>query len=173
MAKRSDDEIRGWFIGQMPDGWFESIEIQGDRDEIMVFGTLSASKIDENASEETRQSAGLGRIDRFREDTRGQRMRIAQDAERRFGQKVSWGAVCGDVRKPFTTFSVPVMTRLRMQERAVLDTLIDSGIARSRSEALAWCVRLVNQHQADWLQELRDAMTRVEEVRAKGPKADA
>ena len=51
------------------------------------------------------------------------------------------------------------MTRLRLADRRVLDTLIDAGVARSRSEALAWCVRLVAQHEADWIQELRDAMT--------------
>jgi hypothetical protein len=51
----------------------------------------------------------------------------------------------------------------------VLDTLIDAGVARSRSDALAWCVRLVDQHQGDWIQELRDALVHVEEVRRRGP----
>jgi len=55
----------------------------------------------------------------------------------------------------------------------VLDTLIDAGVARSRSEALAWCVRLVGQHQADWIAELRDALTTVERVRAGGPDVGA
>ena len=62
------------------------------------------------------------------------------------------------------------MTRLRMDERAVLDTLIDAGVARSRSEALAWCVRLVGTHQADWIEQLREAMAHVEKVRAEGPQ---
>jgi hypothetical protein len=52
----------------------------------------------------------------------------------------------------------------------VLDTLVDAGVARSRSHALAWCVRLVAEHQDDWLRDLRDALTKVEEVRAEGPK---
>ena len=56
-----------------------------------------------------------------------------------------------------------------MLPRRVLDTLIDAGVARSRSEALAWCVRLVAQHEADWIAELRDAMSKVEEVRRRGP----
>jgi hypothetical protein len=64
---------------------------------------------------------------------------------------------------------MPVMTRLRMHERSVLDTLVDSGVARSRSEALAWCVRLVGKHQADWIEELREALVGVEAARAKGP----
>jgi hypothetical protein len=53
----------------------------------------------------------------------------------------------------------------------VLDTLVDAGVARSRSEALAWCVRLVGEHEDDWLAELRQAMSHVAEVRAKGPAA--
>ncbi len=64
------------------------------------------------------------------------------------------------------------MTRLRFDERAVLDTLIDAGVARSRSEALAWCVRLVGRHQSDWISQLRDAMAQVEQVRSDGPDLD-
>lgn len=171
---RTEDDIRGWFAGQLPDGWFVSAaEIQSDREEIMVVGTLPEPKIDAEASDETKHAASSARIDKFREDTREARMRIAHEAEHHFGRKVSWGAACGGVRKHFTTLGVPVMTRLRMPERGVLDTLIESGVARSRSEALAWCVRLVGKHQSDWLQELREAMTRVEQVRAEGPDAAA
>jgi hypothetical protein len=61
------------------------------------------------------------------------------------------------------------MTRLRLRERAVLDTLIDAGVARSTSDALAWCVKLVARHQAEWLAELREALVGVERVRAEGP----
>ena len=89
--------------------------------------------------------------------------------ERQFRRKVAWGARCGDVSKIFTTLSVPVMTRLRMNERTILDTLVAGGVARSRSEALAWCVRLVGMHQADWIKGLRDALVKVDEVRSKGP----
>jgi hypothetical protein len=66
---------------------------------------------------------------------------------------------------------VPVMTRLRQAERRVLDTLVEGGVARSRSDALAWCVRLVGQHEDSWLDELRAALRRVEEVRSVGPQA--
>jgi hypothetical protein len=171
---RTDDDIRGWFAGQVPDGWFVSApEIASDREEIMVVGTLPEPKIDVDASGDMKRAALSARIDKFREDTREPRIRIAVEAEHRFGRKVSWGATCGDTRKHFTTLGVPVMTRLRMPERAVLDTLIDAGVARSRSDALAWCVRLVNRHQAEWLQELREAMTHVEDVRAAGPDPTA
>ena len=69
----------------------------------------------------------------------------------------------------FTTASIPVMTRLRITERRVLDTLIDAGVARSRSEALAWCVRLVGSNEDSWITELRGAFEHVEQVRSKGP----
>ena len=100
-------------------------------------------------------------------------MRIADEAEQRFGRKVAWGARCGDARAVFTNLSVPVMTRLRMPERRVLDTLVDAGVARSRSDALAWCVRLVREHQGEWIDQLRDALVHVEKVRDDGPPADA
>jgi hypothetical protein len=115
------------------------------------------------------EAAAAGRIEAWREETRGRRMRIAADAQRRFRRKVSWGARCGDTSKLFAHLAVPAMTRLRISERAVLDTLIDAGVARSRSDALAWCVRLVGANQDEWLAKLRDAFTRVEEVRAEGP----
>jgi hypothetical protein len=170
----TEDTIRGWISGHVPDDWFVSApDITSDRDEIVIVGTLPTPKTADDASEETTSAAASARINKFREESRSARMRIAQDAEHRFGRKVSWGAACGDVRKRFTTHGVPVMTRLRMPEREVLDILIDAGVARSRSDALAWCVRLVGKHQSDWLQELREAMTRVEQVRAGGPNASA
>ena len=96
-------------------------------------------------------------------------MRVAEEAEHRFGRKVSWGVVVDGDRYLFTHAAVPVMTRLRFGERAVLDTLIDAGVARSRSEALAWCVRLVERHQGEWIGQLRDALAHVEQARKAGP----
>ena len=75
----------------------------------------------------------------------------------------------GDEQVLFTHLAVPVMTRLRQPERAVLDTLVDAGVARSRAEALAWCVKLVGKNADDWLGQLRSAMEEVERVRAAGP----
>jgi hypothetical protein len=144
-------------------------DVLADREEILVVGVLSDPDLPEGASAETAASARLARIAGFREDTRERRMRIAQEAQHRFGRRVSWGASCGDVRKLFTTVSVPAMTRLRMDERAVLDTLVEAGVARSRSHALAWCVRLVAERQDEWLRDLRDALTHVERVREQGP----
>jgi hypothetical protein len=164
------DELRGWFAGRLPADWFiGAAEVSADREEILVVGTLSDPELPEGASPEVAATARLARIDGFREDTRERRMRIAEEAQHRFGRRVSWGAQSGDVRKLFTTVSVPAMTRLRMPERRVLDTLVDAGVARSRSHALAWCVRLVAERQEEWLKDLRDALTHVEKVRGEGP----
>ncbi len=116
-----------------------------------------------------KDEARAGRVKAFREDTREQRMEIAREAERRYERKVSWGVRVGEYGEMFTHLAAPVMTRLRQPQRQVLDTLVDAGVARSRSEALAWCVRLVGQHEDDWLAELREAMSQVAEVRHEGP----
>jgi hypothetical protein len=166
----SDDEILGWFTGRLPQDWFTGpLEVTTDRDEILVVGTIPEPDVGEERSDETRESAISARIAGFREDTRGRRMRIADEAQHRFGRTVSWGVVCADRRVLFTTLSLPAMTRLRQPERRVLDTLVDAGVARSRSHALAWCVRLVAERQDDWLRDLREALAKVEQVRADGP----
>jgi hypothetical protein len=164
------EEFSGWFAGRIPAEWFEGPpSVTADREEIMVTGALSEPELPADAGPEGREAALTARISGFREDTRGKRMRIADEAQRRFGRKVSWGASCGDLTDSFTTLSVPAMTRLRMNERRVLDTLIESGVARSRSHALAWCVRLVAERQEEWLKDLRDALKKVEAVRGEGP----
>jgi hypothetical protein len=157
-----NESMSGWLSGRLPDEWFDGApEVTVDRDEVVVVGRLGAV--------EGGPDAEAGRIARFREDTREQRMAIAREAEHRFGRKVAWGAACGGTREVFTTLSVPVMTRLRQPERRVLDTLVDAGVARSRSHALAWCVRLVGQHTDEWLTALRTAMEQVQRVRDEGP----
>lgn len=164
------DEVQGWFAGRLPDGWFVGPPtVRIDREEILVVGELPEPDTGTEGSDETVAAALTARIKAFREDSRPPRMRIADEAEAMWGRKVSWGARCGEREERFTTQATPVMTRLRMAERSVLDTLIDAGVARSRSEALAWCVRLVGTHQADWIDQLREATARVEQVRADGP----
>jgi hypothetical protein len=167
MAK---DEIGAWFASRLPGNWFEGApRVSADSDEILVVGRLPDVELAAGTADEARRQAEAARIDRFREETRMERVEIASEAERRFRRKVAWGAICGDTTRLFTSLSVPVMTRLRLPERGVLDTLVDAGVARSRSEALAWCVRLVGRHQADWIAELRQALVQVEKVRGQGP----
>jgi hypothetical protein len=179
------EEVRGWFMSRLPGDWFTGApDIQADREEITVVGVLPAPEAAgapeaeragapeaerAGASEAERAAAAEGRIRRFREDTRGHRVEIAREAEHKFRRKVSWGVTCADTTEMFTTLSVPVMTRLRQPERRVLDTLVDAGVARSRSDALAWCVRLTGENADSWLSRLRAALRQVEEVRDQGP----
>jgi hypothetical protein len=150
-----------------------------DREEITVVGQLppvtgesaDAGEGAGTAGEAEGDAAAAGQSRRFREETREARIGIAREAERRFGRKVSWGVVSEGRKVMFTTLSVPVMTRLRQAERRVLDTLVEAGVARSRSDALAWCVRLVGEHEDSWLSALRDVLRQVEQVRADGPRS--
>jgi hypothetical protein len=166
----TQSEIQAWFTGRLPDGWFTGPpEVTTDNDEILVSGELADVELAAGTADDGKAAARQARIDRFREETREARMKVADEAERQFGRKVAWAARCGGEEKTFTTLSIPVMTRLRMPERRVLDTLVEAGVARSRSEALAWCVRLVGKHQGDWIDQLREALVKVGEVRGQGP----
>ena len=148
------DEIQAFVQAKVPEGWFTAPpKVEADEEEILILGELPAEQA----------------VDTFRESTREQRMAVARETESRFGRPVSWGVGRDGATTLFTTQASPVMTRLRLRERAVLTTLIDAGIARSRSEALAWCVKLVERHQADWLAELREGLAGVEQVRVGGP----
>lgn len=155
----TEDDLTTWFRARLPTIRGRGCEVTADADEILVVVDLQ--------TDDDPQAA----IARWRERTRDGRMRMANEAEGRFGRKVSWGATCSGTRALFTHLSLPVMTRLRLAERGVLDTLIDAGIARSRSDALAWCVRLVGKHEQEWLQDLRAAFKEVERVRARGPRS--
>jgi hypothetical protein len=167
------EKLRGWFAGRLPDDLFEELtEITVDREEITVIGRIPEPRLAEDAPAAEREAALESRVQEFRERTREDRMAVAREAEHRFRRKVSWGVECGGQRALFTHVAAPVMTRLRQPERQVLDTLIAGGVARSRSDALAWCVRLVQRHTDDWLTELRDSLEHVQRVRAQGPDAE-
>ena len=168
-ATSTADTVRGWFASRLPAGWFTAVpDIQVDREEIIILGRL-ADPAPAGDTQAERSAAAEDRIRRFREETRIRRIEIAREAEHRFRRKVSWGVTCADETEMFTTLSVPVMTRLRQPERRVLDTLVDAGVARSRSDALAWCVRLTGENADSWLSRLRAALRQVEEVRDQGP----
>ena len=157
------DDAAAWFAGRLPEGWFTGpADVTVDREEILVVGELPPPDTDG-------EGAVAGRIARFREETREARIQIADEAEARYRRKVAWGARIGDARTVFTHLAVPVMTRLRQDQRRVLDTLVDAGVARSRSDALAWCVALVEEHIDEWLRDLREAMSAVDKLRTAGP----
>ena len=166
ITKEVAERVTGWFAGRLPADW-QPADVTIDREEITV--VLRIPDVEVDGSDAARAEARAGRASAFREETREQRMEIAQEAQHRFERKVSWGVTVGERSELWTHVAAPVMTRLRQQQRLVLDTLVDAGIARSRSDALGWCVRLVGQHEGDWLAELRGAMNAVADVRAKGP----
>lgn len=157
----SADDAASWFAGRLPSEWFADVDVTVDREEITVVGRLNADATDAAEAE--------GKISRFRADTKVARIDIAREAQSRYGRKVSWGAQLGETEVRFTHLSVPVMTRLKQPERQVLDTLVNAGVARSRSDALGWAVALVGTHAETWLADLRTAMSEVDKLRAEGP----
>src|ERR1017187_2077628 len=168
----SFEEISGWIIGRLPESWFEQAPTMTiDHDEILIIGRLPALDLGDEVDPVAKSAAEAGRITRFREETREERMAIAREGQQHFGKVISWGAEIGDTKHIFTNLSIPVMTRLRQSERTVHDTLVDSGVARSRSDALAWCVKLVATNADEWLLKLRKAMESVETIRQQGPLA--
>ncbi len=173
ITTEQQEKLRGWFTGRLPDDLFdELVEVTVDREEVTVIGRIPAPKLAEDVSDAEKEAAVQGRVQEFRERTRETRIALAREAEHRFRRKVSWGVECAGERSLFTHIAAPVMTRLRQPERQVLDTLIAAGVARSRSDALAWCVRLVQRHTDDWLSELRDSLEHVQRVRAQGPDTE-
>jgi hypothetical protein len=142
----------------IPGGWFDGpLHLSVDGDEILIVGTLAGG------------GPGDGDPSAFREATRAARMEIADRVQPVAGRSVAWGVTSGDTTTVFTSLGVPVMTRLRIHEREVLDTLLAAGVARSRSEALAWCVRFVGQEESSWLNDLRTSIESIARVRSEGP----
>jgi hypothetical protein len=161
--------IAAWFAGHLPAEWATEATVEVDAEEVLVTLRLPSAPAGAPAATSGHGDGDQGRLAWFRDQTRDERIAIASAAEARFRRKVSWAASLGCATVSFTSASVPVMTRLRMPERRVLDTLIAAGVARSRSDALAWCVRLVGDNEADWIDRLRHAMREVDAVRAEGP----
>ncbi|MER5811745.1 hypothetical protein ABT143_26760 [Streptomyces sp. NPDC002033] len=154
ITAEQSEKLRTWFAERLPVDVYESlVSVTVDREEITVVGTVPASES----------------VKEFRERTREQRVEVAREAEELYRRKVAWGVRSGTETTLFTHLAVPVMTRLRQSERQVLDTLVAAGVARSRADALAWCVRLVGENTDAWLGELRDSLDKVRQVRAQGP----
>ncbi len=167
----SQAAVAAWFGQRLPQAWAAPAPtIAVDREEITVILVLAAPETAPGDGEREAAEAAAGLVARFRAETRDSRIAVAREAEHRFGRKVSWGVQVGPRRELFTHLAVPVMTRLRQPQRQVLDTLVEAGVARSRAEALAWCVRLVGENTQTWLGDLRSAMEHVAAVREAGPK---
>ncbi len=86
----------GWFAGRLPEEWQAApADITIDREEITVRLTIPDVELGDDATDVTRAEARAGRAKAFREETRGQRMEIAREAEHRYDAKVSWGVNVG------------------------------------------------------------------------------
>src|SRR5690349_21024960 len=69
-----------WFAGRLPDAWFTGEPtVVVDREEITVIGRL-AEAADADADKQESEAHASGRVARFREETRSERMRIADEA---------------------------------------------------------------------------------------------
>ena len=101
MDEKELGSITGWFSGRLPDGWFTGVEVTVEDDQIVVLGVLPEVDLPSGSSPEEKEGAAAGRIARFREETRGRRIGIAQEAEERFSKNVTWGARLGGVTKRF------------------------------------------------------------------------
>src|SRR5437773_6746361 len=101
MDEKELGSIKGWFAGRLPDGWFTGVDVSVEDDQIVVLGALPEVGLPSGSSSEEKEGAAAGRIARFREETRGERIGIAQEAEQRFRKYVTWGALLGGVTKRF------------------------------------------------------------------------
>src|SRR5690349_19375881 len=85
-AEQPDASSAGdWFAGRLPQGWFAGDPtVVVDREEITVIGRLPEP---EGADGQETEAHASSRVARFREETRSERMRIADEAESRYGRK--------------------------------------------------------------------------------------
>src|SRR5258708_35017285 len=97
MDEKELSSIKGWFGGRLADGWFTGVEIAVEDDQIVVLGTLPELNI--GSTPEEKEGAAAGRLARVREETRGERIRIAPGTEERFHKYVTLGAQLNDVTK--------------------------------------------------------------------------
>ena len=154
-------ELRQWLNEHLKDLYPEPVEASVSGGELLVMGRLAVEG--EIAEEEARN-----RINQHREATRPQRVELAQELQRLTGLTVTWGVRCGQVTAYFSSLRVPVMTRLGRAERDVLDTLIRSGVARNRSQAVNWAIQAFARGQRDWLRQLREAANNLSNLREQG-----
>src|SRR5438309_10641314 len=90
------EDVGAWFAARMPAGWFVGPpEVSADGEEVLVVGQLPDVELTSATSGAARAAARSARIERFREETREDRVRIAREAERHFRRKVAWVADVG------------------------------------------------------------------------------
>jgi len=158
ITTNENSQLLASLTGLLPEDWFVSAPtLIIDEEEILIVGELSD------------RSPGGVDPHGLREATRKERVKIADAIEAAARRSVAWGVSANGSVTVFTSLAIPVMTRLRITEREVLDTLVGAGVAKSRSDAASWCVRFVGQRESSWLTDLRATLEGVSKVRAEGP----
>ncbi len=151
-------EVRQWLNEHLKELYPEPVEASIVDGELLIMGRLPVEG--EVAEEDARN-----RINQHREESRPQRVDLAQELQRLTGLPVAWGVRYGQVTAYFSSLRVPVMTRLGRAERDVLDTLIRGGIARNRSQAVNWAIQAFARGQRDWLRQMREAVNSLSNIR--------
>src|ERR1700730_8842052 len=101
MDEKEFGTIKGWFAGRLPGGWFTGVEVTLEDCQVVVLGPLRELK-NVGSTPEEKEGAAAGRIARFREETRGERIGSAREAEERFKKYCTWAAKLGGITKRFT-----------------------------------------------------------------------
>ena len=165
-----DAHVVAWFAGRLPDEWTAAgePELTVDREEVTVVITIAEPELADDADGPTRAeavagaSAGSARTPRatHRDRPRGRAPVRTKGCVGRAGRRPD-RAVHSSRRPGHDPVASARTTCARHPRRA--------GVARSRADALAWCVRLVGQHTDDWLAKSRAAIADVERLHAEGP----
>lgn len=162
-----NDELVQWLAARLPEALLAAPPRLALYDDELV--AVLSPLVPELESDDEDQRRGHERalIARLREETRPLRMRLAAELQPLLGRPVAWGMRLGGSEALFSTRTVPVMTRLNRREREVLDTLVATGVADTRSAALAYCVRVFASEHDDWLGEARAVAEQAQQVRAR------
>ena len=169
-AAASPSEIVGWVSGALPPDLYRGAPtVEVDRDEILVVGDVGSPEVPEGLDADGTAAAEAARISRFREETRDQRIAVARQGEARYDRPISWGATAGATTQRFTTVHARTATRLDLDQRKLLDHLVEAGIAKNRPQALAWCVTLVQQNEDQWITRLKESLETLNHTRQDAP----
>jgi len=162
------NELQSWLQERAPANLLAGPpEIAIYDDEVVIVLPIVTSELDDGLADHEQRAHERALIVRRREETRPWRMKQAREIQSKLGRAVAWGMRAGESEALFSTRSVPVMTRLGRTERDVLDTLVAAGVADTRSAALAYAVRAFAAEHSDWLDEVREAIAQVDQVRSR------
>jgi len=162
------NELQSWLQERAPANLLAGPpEITIYDDEAVIVLPLVTAELNDALTDEELRAIERSLIAQRREETRPWRIKQARELQSKLGRSVAWGMRAGASETLFSTRSVPVMTRLGRTERDVLDTLVAAGVADTRSAALAYAVRAFAAEHTDWLDEVREAIAQVDQVRGR------